>query len=136
LQPLLVSNYDLLPTVLDYLGFNDKTPQKPRLPGRSYSVTLNGKQEAWGDAVFFEFENTRAVRTSEWKYISRFPDGPNELFDLKNDPVERHNLIDQPAHAAKQKELRRRLNEFFDLYADPQYDLNRGGRSKAPRRVK
>jgi arylsulfatase A-like enzyme len=133
---ILVSNYDFLPTVLDYLGFKDKTPQKPRLPGHSYSEILNGKQEAWDNTVFFEFENTRSIRTREWKYINRFPNGPNELYDLKSDPGERHNLVDQPADAVPQKELHSRLDEFFASYADPQYDLSRGGRSKAARRIK
>src|SRR5262249_6460842 len=32
----MVSNYDFLPTVLDYLGLKEKTPQKPPLPGRNY----------------------------------------------------------------------------------------------------
>jgi hypothetical protein len=45
-------------------------------------------------------------------------------------------LIDQPAHAARQKELRGRLDEFFTTYADPKYDLSRGGKSKAARRSK
>ena len=131
---ILVSNYDFLPTVLDYLGLKDKTPQKPRLPGHSYADTLNGKQQAWDSTVFFEFENTRAVRTREWKYVGRFPDGPNELYDLESDPDERHNLVDEPAHATQQQELHQRLDEFFATYADPQYDLSRGGRSKASRR--
>jgi arylsulfatase A-like enzyme len=131
---MLVSNYDFLPTMLEYLNLSDKTPQIPRSPGRSYSQTLNGQPQSWDAAVFFEFENTRAVRTNEWKYVARFPDGPNELYDLKHDPGERHNLVDQPAHAAQQKELLGRLEEFFASYADPQYDLSRGGRSKAQRR--
>ena len=133
---ILVSNYDFLPTVLDYLGLKDKTPQKPHLPGHSYDSALNGKQEAWDNTVYFEFENTRAIRTRDSKYIGRFPKGPNELYDLKTDPDERHNLVDQPAHAPKQKELHARLDEFFTTYADPQYDLSRGGRSKASRRTK
>lgn len=133
---ILVSNYDFLPTILDFLGLKDKAPQKPRLPGRSYSGTLNGKRDAWNDTVYFEFENTRAIRMRDWKYISRFPNGPNELYDLKADPGERHNLVDQPAYAPQQKALRARLEKFFTTYADPQYDLWRGGKSKAPRRTK
>jgi arylsulfatase A-like enzyme len=133
---ILVSNYDFLPTLLDYIGLKDKTPNKPRLPGRSYSRILNDKPGTWDNTVFFEFETTRAIRTPDWKYIARFPAGPNELYDLKNDPDERHNLIDQPEHAPRQKELRARLNDFFATYADPQYDLTRGGKSKAPRRSK
>jgi arylsulfatase A-like enzyme len=134
-SPIMVSNYDFLPTVLDYLGLKDRSPQTPPLPGHSYNTTLHGKQVKWNDVVFFEFENTRAIRTTDWKYIERFPDGPNELYGLKDDPEEKNNLIGQPAHAAKQQDLRRRLAQFFDRYADPKYDLSRGGKSKAARRV-
>jgi arylsulfatase A-like enzyme len=133
---ILVSNYDFLPTVLDYVGLKDKIPQKPRLPGRSYSERLNGRAVAWDNTVFFEFENTRSVRTRDWKYIGRFPDGPNELYDLKNDPDERYNLVDQPTHAAQLTKLCGRRDEFFATYVDPQYDLSHGGRSKANRRSK
>ena len=133
---ILISNYDFLPTLLDFLGLKEKAPLKPPLPGRSYSGTLKGEKGTWDDTVFFEYENTRAVRTPEWKYISRFPDGPNELYDLASDPGERHNLVDQPAHADQQKELRARLDEFFNRYADPRFDLSRGGISKAGRRSK
>ncbi len=129
---LLVSSYDLLPTVLDYLGPKTKLPEKPPLPGRSYADVLRGKPVDWDDVVFFEFENTRAIRTPEWKYIHRFPDGPDELYDLKNDSGERKNLIDQMNQAATQRDLRKRLDEFFDRYADPKYDLSRKGASKSP----
>jgi arylsulfatase A-like enzyme len=132
---LLVSNYDFLPTVLTYLGLAEKMPQTPQLSGRSYSNELRGEQEKWDDTVFFEFENTRSIRTNDWKFVHRFPDGPNELYDLKHDPEERRNLVDRPEHAALQKELHGRLDDFFNRYADPKYDLSRGGKSKAPRRV-
>jgi arylsulfatase A-like enzyme len=133
---VLVSNYDFLPTILDFLGLKEEAPQKPPSPGRSYCGTLTGKQGAWDDTVYFEYENTRAVRTREWKYISRFPDGPNELYDLTSDPGERHNVVDQPPHAEREKELRARLDVFFNRYADPRFDLSRGGISKAGRRSK
>lgn len=129
---LLVSNYDLFPTLLDYLGLKEKLPEKPALPGHSLAPALRGKGVEWDQVVFYEFENTRAVRTTEWKYISRFPKGPDELYDLKNDPGERKNLVEQSDHAAVQKALRKRLDEFFDRYADPAYDLRRGGKSKTP----
>jgi arylsulfatase A-like enzyme len=127
---MLVSNYDFLPTVLDHLGLRDKTPAKPVLPGHSYAAALHGREVEWGDAVFFEFETTRAIRTAEWKYVSRFPEGPNELYDLKADPSEGKNLVGQAAHATMRERLGRRLEEFFDKHADPQYDLKRGGKSK------
>jgi arylsulfatase A-like enzyme len=132
---LMVSNYDFLPTVLDDLGLKDKTPTKPSLPGHSYAAALRGQPVPWDNTVYFEFENTRAIRTAGWKYVLRFPDGPNELYDLTADPGERTNLSGRAEHAAVQKQLARRLDEFFDRYADPQYDLRHGGRSKAPLHV-
>jgi arylsulfatase A-like enzyme len=133
---LLVSNYDFLPSVLDYLGLSDKTPAKPRLPGHSYAAALRGQPIQWGDAVYFEFENVRAIRTATSKYIQRFPDGPNELYDLAADPSEAMNLAGHEAHAQTQVRLAGRLNEFFDRYADPKYDLKNGGTSKTPLHAK
>ena len=128
-RAMLTSNYDILPTLLNYLGLQDKLPPGP-LPGRSYAAALAGKEVAWDDTVFFEFENIRAIRTNTWKYIRRFPDGPDELYDLKNDPGERRSRIDNPEQAEIVTTLRKRLDEFFDRHADPKYDLFRGGQAK------
>jgi arylsulfatase A-like enzyme len=133
---LLVSNYDFLPTVLEYLGLKERAPKQPPLPGHSFAAALAGKRAQPNEAVYFEFENTRAVRTKDWKYIHRFPDGPDELYDLKADPDERQNLAGRPAQAKVRRDLSGRLKEFFDRYADPKYDLSRGGKSKAKRRTK
>jgi arylsulfatase A-like enzyme len=135
----LVSNYDFLPTLLDYLGLADKTPTEPSLPGRSYAGTLRDSgsdAEKNGDAVFFEFENVRAIRADSWKYVQRFPDGPDELYNLAADPGEETNLVGQAPHAAVQQQLTKRLDEFFDRYADPKYDLKKGGTSKTPLHLK
>jgi len=130
---LMVSNYDLLPTVLGYLGLSGEIPNAPKLPGRDYSPALKAKLLEWDDVVFYEFENVRAIRTSGYKYVERYPDGPHELYDLGRDPGERFNLYPPsagPKQADIQKELRARLYEFFNRYAEPKYDLWRGGRSK------
>ena len=63
----------------------------------------------------------------------RSPDGPGELYDMENDPMERFNLYGQKEHAAKQADLAKQLLDFFDEYADPEYDIWKGGRSKARR---
>ena len=89
-----------------------------------------------GDAVFFEFENVRAIRTDTWKYVQRFPDGPDELYNLVADPGEEANLIGQAPHAAMQEQLATRLDAFFDRHADPKYDLKKGGTSKTPLHLK
>jgi arylsulfatase A-like enzyme len=129
---LMVSNYDLMPTVLNYLSLSDEMPNKPKSPGRDYSPVLRGKDVGfeWDNVVFYEFEIVRAIRTAEWKYVERRPNGPHELYDLNNDPGERFNLYSQPKQVSIQKELQIKLYEFFDRYADPKYDLWHGGKSK------
>ncbi|MHC4119528.1 MAG: sulfatase family protein [Planctomycetota bacterium] len=127
---MMVSNYDLLATVLGHAGLSREIPSEPEPPGRDYSPVLAGRSLPWDNVVFYEFENVRAIRTGEWKYIERYRQGPHELYDLKNDPSERFNLFGQPKQSDIQKRLRARLYEFFDRYADPKYDLWRGGRSK------
>ena len=127
---LMVANYDLLPTLLHYVGLDSSVPSTPELPGRSFEAALQGAQIDWENEVFYEFENVRAVRTEGWKYIERMGGGPDELFDLRRDPGERSNLHGQRAHAAVQKDLRRRLCAFFDCYADPRWDLWNGGDAK------
>jgi arylsulfatase A-like enzyme len=127
---MMVSNYDFLPTVLTYLGLRDHIPARPQGPGRDYAAILRGGPVEWENVTFFEFENTRMIRTPEWKYTRRFPDGPDELYDLRHDPGERVNLVERAEHAAAREELATRLEAFFARYADPKYDLWRGGNSK------
>jgi len=130
---LLVSNYDFYPSVLSYLGLQDKIPDDPPSPGRSYASVLEGgaPDRNWDNTVFYEFETVRAIRTDQWKYVERLDQGPRELYDLSQDPGEVQNLADQPAVQSIQQELRERLHEFFDRYADPKFDLAKGGTSKA-----
>jgi arylsulfatase A-like enzyme len=132
----IVSNYDFLPTVLTHLGLGERMPRTPRSPGRDFSAALRGAAaEAWDNVMYYEMETTRAIRTERWKYVARYPNGPYELYDLQADPRERFNLFGQPGTEPVRAGLARRLDEFFTQYADPQYDIWRGGRSKAKRHV-
>ena len=130
---LIVSNYDFLPTVLNHLGLGSKMPTAPRSPGRDFSAVLRGETIPWDNVMFYEMETVRAVRTDDWKYVTRFPNGPFELYDMKRDPWERFNLYGQPGTAPMRTELAARIDGFFARYADPQYDIWKGGRSKAKR---
>jgi hypothetical protein len=55
---------------------------------------------------------------------------------LNHDPEERTNLIGNPKFEPEKSRLQKRLEEFFARYADPKYDLWRGGISKARRVTK
>ncbi len=129
----MVSNYDFMPTLLSVLGLSDRVATEPASPGRDYSAALREEPLAdWDDVIFYDYENTRMVRTGEWKLTLRFPDGPDELYHVAKDPGEFANEICNPAHADVRDELQKRLEGFFTRYADPKYDLWKGGVSKAP----
>ena len=56
---------------------------------RSTAAALVGSDPI---VVFDEYGPVRMVRTSQWKYVHRYPDGPHELFDL----VQRSRRADEP----------------------------------------
>ena len=121
----LHSHYDIMPTLLAYLGVEN--PEADALPGRSFSASLEG-QDLDGDdhvVVFDEYGPTRMVRTRQWKYVHRYPFGAHELFDLVNDANEENNLIDDEKHRAIREELQAKLDAFFVRYADPERDGSR-----------
>lgn len=130
---VLASNYDFLPTLLGYLRLQDHLPRSHPLPGRDWSPILRGEpfSPPADHAVFYEMETTRAIREDRWKWVSRHPSGPYELYDLQHDPMERVNLYGQPGMKIEADRLSSRLDAFFNQHADPQYDLWKNGRSKA-----
>jgi len=62
------------------------------------------------------------IRTASKKYVHRYPSGPNEFWDLDNDPEETINQIDNPAFYQDISELRSQMEEWFGLYTEPERD--------------
>ena len=118
----LFSHYDLLPTLLEYAGLDAHIP--PALPGRSFAAALRGERAPAHEhiVVYDEYGPVRMIRAARWKYIHRYPYGPHELYDLVQDPEERHNLIDDTGFAAVVAELRRDLEAWFCRFASPERD--------------
>lgn len=126
----LLSGYDFMPTLLDYLGYEN--PEESKLPGRSFAGLLRGETVADQDfvVVYDEYGPARMIRTKEWKYIHRYPYGPHELYDLVNDPGERVNLLlderqfslSQAQRDALVESLRDQLERWFERYAFPEMD--------------
>ena len=127
----LLSAYDFMPTLLDFLHIDN--PEADRLPGKSFLplLTEEGYQDDHESVVVFdEYGPNRMIRTKEWKYIHRYPEGPNELYDLKHDPAERFNLLTENRFfnygpkfiEEKARELRSQLFSWFRTYVDPDKD--------------
>ncbi len=118
----LLSHYDLMPTLLEYLGYEN--PAAESLPGQSFAPLLEGGEIADRDSVYVydEYGPVRMVRTRGWKYVHRYPYGPHELYDLAGDPDEDHNLLDEPGQRARISELEAQLEAWFVRYVDPDLD--------------
>ena len=127
----LLSQYDFMPTLLDLLQIEN--PEAAQLPGRSFLPALltdDHREYRESITVFDEYGPVRMVRTKEWKLIHRYPYGPDELYHLSRDPDEKHNLLEENrnfGYDAKEIEetvtaLRKQLESFFRLYADPDKD--------------
>jgi arylsulfatase len=127
----LVQLEDICPTILDMtdqrLPIMPKTgpylpipaEEIPILPGRSMLPLCRGEAvEGWRNAAYCESYNridaahpqqwARTVRTDRFRYTF-YPEDGEQLFDLKNDPDEQHNLVANPEFAAIREGLRDQL---------------------------
>ena len=118
----LLSQYDWLPTLLEYTGAPERVPDG--LPGRSFSPLLDGRPigERKSVYVFDEYGPVRMIRSEEWKLVWRYPAGAHELYNVAEDPTERVNLFSQRGHADRIRALRRELDDWFASYVDPELD--------------
>ena len=118
----LLSQYDFMPTLLGYVEL-ECTSDQP-LPGRDFSPILRGESLSDDTPVYVldEYGPTRMIRTRTWKYVRRYPDGPDELYNLATDPFETLNLADSPEYDSRISERRLELEAWYDRYVDPRMD--------------
>ena len=122
----MCSQYDFFQTLMDMLGIDRELPAG--LPGRSFADVFSGHDSGDGAVVIYdEYGPTRMIRTREWKYIHRYPYGPDELYHLTEDPDENENLIECEECAGIADDMYGRLNRWFHTYADPAMDGAREG---------
>jgi N-acetylglucosamine-6-sulfatase len=116
----MVLHIDMAPSLLDLCG----VAPLENIHGKSWKKLAQGDPAGWRSAWFYEYNyekqfpytpNVRGVRTDEWKYI-RYPHGDGgpdrhmaELYQLSVDPEESRNLIADPRHAGKVRELQAEL---------------------------
>lgn len=120
-----VENVDYAPTFLDYAGL----PGRDAIQGRSLRQVVEGQPPAdWRKDVYYHyyeypgFHSVRAhygVRTQRYKLIRFYGDiNEWEFYDLKSDPQEMHNRIDDPAMQDEVASLKDRLEELRRQYKD------------------
>lgn len=111
----VVTSPDFHPTLLELAGISALSQQPP--DGVSLMKSLRGEKQSRGP-VFWHYPHYGnqggapygAVRSGDWKLIEWYEDMRVELYDLKNDIGEQHDLTrEEPAKAAELKLL---LNDW------------------------
>ena len=119
-----VLTVDFAPSILELCG----AEPLPRTHGRSWVKLVREGDPDWRSSWYYEYNyekqfpytpNIRGVRTDRWKYI-RYPHGdggpdrhPAELYDIRSDPDERHNLIADERYAPVVDRLRADLDRLI-----------------------
>jgi arylsulfatase A-like enzyme len=123
-EPNLFSQYDWLPTMVDYLGLSpDVLPDN--LPGKSFAPILRGRELPDPNhclVVYDEYGPTRMIRNRQWKLVWRHPAGPHELYNLVEDPKEHRNLFDFKGNMDVIESLQKTMEQWFKKYTDPRFD--------------
>ena len=129
----IVYNMDLMPTFLELAGAEvpdgvDSASLVPLWSGREGDFPRR-------EAAFCECHGhqvpafSRMVRTHRMKYVFNAA-GPDELYDLAADPLERENLIDDPSRRGELKDMRERLREHLSRQGDPVLRYFEGSRMR------
>jgi N-sulfoglucosamine sulfohydrolase len=144
--PEMISNIDLLPTLLECCGI----PIPGDVQGRSFLGLLREERYVANEMIFAEkntdpYDVKRCIRTPDWKLIHNYhrrllnytpryysdagpdageipPDAERpewELYDLKYDRYETINLAGDGTHEKAEEELRRRLHAIQEETGDP-----------------
>lgn len=122
----MVQNIDYAPTFLELAGI--EVPED--IHGESLVPLLKGQTpKDWRTSMYYhyyEFPSQHmvckhyGVRTDRYKLIHFYDDIDQwELFDLKEDPSELHNLYGKPEYDSVVAELKKELKKLQEQYDDP-----------------
>ena len=121
----MLTNVDFAPTFLDSAGL-----EKPAaMQGKSFLPLASGRRlSGWPASVYYHYYEYPAVhmvkrhygvRTARYKLIRFYHDiDAWELYDLKTDPRELHNVYADPDYAKVRRELEIELGRLQELYGD------------------
>ena len=120
----MVLTLDLAPTMIEFAGLDIEKVRH----GRSMKPILTGASvDEWRDSFMIEYYSDtvfermdhmgyKAVRTDRYKYI-RYEDleGMDELYDLKADPYEVNNIINDGTSAPIVEDMNAELNRLIEI---------------------
>ena len=126
----VVANIDIGPTVFEAAGL--KTPGY--MDGESFLQLAQGKDIPWRknflymyywENAFPQSPTVFCLRGDQYKFITYYGIwDTSELYDLKNDPHEQHNLVDDPEYRPIVNKMRRDLYAKLDEVGGMKIPLN------------
>jgi arylsulfatase A-like enzyme len=112
-----------MPTILDLLDVKVPDTVKKQMRGASLVTGLKGKpvtKDVFFETDYRQYTYKRGIQTTDgWKLIYTLENKSRELYNLKNDPHETKNLVDQEPRRAYELEQR-----VFAHFKSIGHDLN------------
>jgi arylsulfatase A-like enzyme len=115
-QHFVSTGLDILPTICDYAGV--QIPE--HLIGKSLRPIAEGLPVAnWREYVVSEDAKWRMLRTKRYKYTTfSDPSSKESLVNMKKDPGEMRNLVDNPEYKEVLRDHRKLLAEWSESTGD------------------
>lgn len=126
----MIANIDIAPTIMEAMGL--KTP--PHMDGKSFLPLAGGKSIPWRTDFLYVYyweknfpqtPTTFAIRGDRYKYITYYGLwDADEFYDLKSDPDENRNLLNDPAHKQQAREMENKLYQMMGDFGGMEIPLN------------
>ncbi|MCK5775361.1 MAG: DUF4976 domain-containing protein, partial [Bacteroidales bacterium] len=118
----IISEIDIAPTLLDFAGVEIPSD----IQGRSFANISEGKDDKWRDAYYYHYyeypwwhhiQPHYGIRTKDWKLIHFYYSMDVwELYDMKNDPNEMHNVYGEAGNEEITADLKKQLKGLQGEY--------------------
>ena len=118
----IISEIDIAPTLLDFAGVEIPSD----IQGRSFANISKGKDDKWRDAYYYHYyeypwwhhiQPHYGIRTKDWKLIHFYYSMDVwELYDMKNDPNEMHNVYGEAGYDEITADMKKQLKALQDEY--------------------
>jgi N-acetylglucosamine-6-sulfatase len=136
----VVANIDIAPTVMEAMALQ----KPPHMDGQSFIALGQGKDVPWRDYFLYVYyweknfpqsPTVFSLRGDQYKYITYYGLwDADELYDIKNDPTESKNLINDPECAQIARKLEDELYQRMAELGGMEIPLNQPrGRSQDKR---
>jgi len=116
-----INSPDILPTLLAMAGL----PTATSIEGEDMTYAIGDNEAAKDKAALVmnvspfagDFDEYRGIYTSRYAYVETL-DGPSMLFDMDKDPLQLHNLVDNPEYEELQTQLEQSLQQELEKIGD------------------